>query len=57
MRHNDERTVARTPPALEMVSQPRDRLDVQVVRWFIQNQHIPLAHKQARKIDASALST
>ncbi len=44
------------PAALEVLGQPGDRLDVQVVGGLVEQQHIPLAGEQRGERDAAALA-
>ena len=57
VRHREHRTLVRRPATLQVVGEPRNRLDVEVVRRFVEGEDLPLPYKQTREGDTASLST
>ena len=57
MRHHQQCTLPRAPTRFQVSGQPRDGAHVQVVRGFVERQHIPVADEQPHKVDPAALPT
>ena len=54
---DEERALPGGPPVLQVAGEPRDALDVQVVRGLIEEEDVVVAGQQRGERDAAALST
>ena len=57
VRDEQKCTLVIAPACLEMLGQPVDALDVQVVGRLVHHEHIVIPDENASKVDATALST
>ncbi len=55
VRDDDERTHPRGPSAAQVLGEPGDSLDVEVVRGLVEEQDVDRTHERARQRDALAL--
>ena len=56
VRHDEQGAGRGRPAALQVLGEPCDRLDVEVVRRLVEEQHVVVARQQGRERDASALA-
>ncbi len=57
VRDDHHAALVRRPPAVDVVGEPLDALDVEVVRRLVEEQHVPVTDEQLRERDPAALPT
>ena len=55
VRHDQKRALAIAPAVLEVLGEPMDAFDVEVVGGLVHHEHIPPADQHTREVDAAAL--
>ena len=56
VRDHQQRALTGAPAVLQMVRQPGDGANIQVVGGFVKRQDVPVADEQAHQVDAAALA-